>query len=174
MSWLTRFGSWLCSDCSKPNGPSIASDGAQLPTPELSSLSRSVSQSSSLPTSKYPRCVTCKKTLLKGSMGSMQCKSCGIKNKHDRAVKARLAEVKSEKICIQRSKIPKSLFRKNFRTKIRTEKIRRPFTIVHNYMVPTSPLDSGRLSESREKRQANIPSRKRKHGKSLITVGPMD
>lgn len=176
-SWLTRFGSWLCSDCSKSNGASTMSNGAHLPTPELSSLSRSVSRSSSRPASKYPRCVTCKKTLLGGSTGSIHCKSCSTKNRDEQALQARLAEVEAEKIRTQIGqvrKIGKPLFWKKIRAKIRTEKVHRSFPVPHDHMPPISPLDFCGLSGSGEKSQAALPSRKRKHGKSLVTFSTVD
>jgi hypothetical protein len=148
-----------------------------LPTPELSSLSRSVPQSGSIPMSKYSKCVICKKTLLRGPMGSIYCKSCRIKIRDDQALQARLAEVESEKLRSQKCqvyKISKPLFRKNFRARVRTEMIHRSPNIVHGHITPETSLDSCGSSESAKKNQVALLPRKRKHGKALMTVGMMN
>jgi hypothetical protein len=165
MSWLTRLSSWLCPDCSKSSEPSTF-NGAHLPTPEPSSLSRSVSQSSSLPAPCRTQCVNCQKTILKGSMGSNRCKKCETKNQ---LIEAKLAEVEAEKVRTQMGqvrKIGKPLFWKKIRVKIRTERVHRSSTIINGYITPKPPLDFSRFSESAKKSQAALSSRKRKHGKA--------
>jgi hypothetical protein len=107
-------------------------------------------------------------------MGSNWCKKCDTKNQ---SIKARLAEVEAWKIRTQMGQAPKigkPLFWKKIRAKIRTENVHRSFTIIDEHM-PPSPLDfgGGGSSESAEKSQAALPSRKRKHGKAEITVGKM-
>lgn len=169
MSWLTRFGSWLCSGCNKSSGQPATSDGAQLPTPELTSLSRSVSLCSSLTTSKYTRCVTCNKTLLSGPSGSIECKRCSTERKEDLALQARRVQVEAEKLQSQKTQArrnAKPLFRKKPCLKIRTEKIHPLSSDDHEHMTSTPLVNFGGLPRLEEKSQGDLPSRKRKHGKA--------
>lgn len=177
MSWLTRFGSWLCSGCSKSSRLSTVSNGAQLPTPELSSLSRSVSRCSSLSLTKYAKCVTCKKALLGGPGGSVECKRCNANRKEDLAIQTKLAQAEPKKLQSERTqarRIAKLLFRKKPCTKIRTEMIHSLSTIDRNHMTSKPPVNSGGLLRSRKKSQPDLSYRKRKHGKTLIIVGTID
>jgi hypothetical protein len=177
MSWLTRFGSWICSGCNKSSRLSTVSNRAQLPTPELSSLSRSMSRCSSLSLTKYAKCVTCKKALLGGLSGSVECKRCNANRKEDLAIQAKLAQAEPEKLQSERTqarRIAKPLFRKKPCTKIRTEKIHSLSTIDRNHMTSKPPVNSDGLLRSGKKSQPDLSYRKRKHGKTLRIVGTMD
>ncbi len=144
-------------------------DGAELPMLELSSLSRSVSQCGSLPTSKYARCITCKKSLLGGPAGSIECKRCNAKTKEDLSIHAGLAQLEADKLQSERrqaKRLAKPLFRRSFRGKIRKEKIVTAPGILHGHSTETISLELGRLSNLGQNVEAGLPSRKRKHGKA--------
>jgi hypothetical protein len=154
----------------------MTSAGSHLPTPELTSLSRSVSQCSSLPTSKYASCVTCKKALLGKSSGPIECKKCDSKTKEDLAIQAKLVQMEAENIRSRRSQarsVAKPLFQRKIYAKIRTEKIYSIPSFVHDRMISTPLMNSAGVPSLEGEIQANLPSPKRKHGETLRTVDTM-
>lgn len=97
--------------------------------------------------------------------------------RYNESIEARIAEVKAEKLRFQRvqaSKIPKPLFRKNHRAKIRIEKMQRTSDIHHSHITPKPSSDLGGLPKPGEECQAAFSFRKRKHGKGFMGLATMD